>query len=237
MAVTFKQLLNRCLRVTGEDEIDDSTTAVSDKQQLLIAEMANQIKEEVEAAHNWRALRQSVSVTLAASANSGVISEANERSRVVRIMEPYYGQEIPLVWDTTDSSNPSQLYELDLPELLRRRQMNQQTGDVCYFALDNAAGDVLNLEVYPTPAASTTVTLMLVIPQDRLDAAVTADLVTNIKIPTRPIELGLIRYILEERGEELGINSRFSEEKEYTALADAVALDLAEQGGLNLVPE
>ena len=47
MAVTFRQLLDRALRITGEDEIGDSVTEVSDTQQLLIAEMANQIKEEV----------------------------------------------------------------------------------------------------------------------------------------------------------------------------------------------
>ncbi len=50
MAVTFKQLLNRALRITGEAEIASTTTEVSDTNHLLIAEMASQIKEEVEAA-------------------------------------------------------------------------------------------------------------------------------------------------------------------------------------------
>jgi len=238
MAVTFKQLLNRALRITGEDEIADATDAVTDKQQLIVAEMCNQIKEEVEAAHNWRALRQTVTVALTGSDPNAVITEANERSRVVRLMEPHYGREVPLVWDITDSSNPTPLWELDLPELLRRREMNPDTeNDPGWFALDNSSGDVLNLEVYPTPTGSRTIKLMLIIPQARLDAADTDDLVTAIKVPTRPIELGLIRYILEERGEELGINSQFSEEKEGKAIRDAVSLDLAEQGDMSLVPE
>ena len=234
MAVTFKQLLNRALRIAGEDEIADATTTVSDTQQLLVAEMANQIKEEVEAAHNWRALRQTVSVAFTAATNSATISEADERSRVVRIRDNRIGA-IPLVFDVTDSSNPVQLYELDLPELLRRRTMNSTQGNVQFFALDNSAGDVLKMEVYPTPAANTTISAMLIIPQARLDAADATDLATNIKIPVRPIELGLIRYILEERGEELGINSMFSEQKEAQALADAIALDVAEQGGVDLM--
>lgn len=234
MAVTFKQLLNRALRIAGEDEIADATTTVTDTQQLLVAEMANQIKEEVEAAHNWRALRQTVSIAFSASVNSATISEANEQSRVVRVRDNAVG-EIPLVFDVTDSSNPVQLYELDLPELLRRRTMNSTTGNVQFFALDNTSGDVLKMEVYPTPTASTTISAMLYIPQARLDAGDATDLVTNIKIPVRPIEIGLIRYILEERGEELGINSMFSEQKEAKALADAISLDIAEQGGVDLM--
>lgn len=237
MAVTFKQLLNRALRVTGEDEIADSTTAVTDTQQLLVAEMANQIKEEVEAAHNWRALRQTVTVSLA-SANNATITEANERSRIVRIQEPLRGKEVALCFDVTDSSNPFVLHELDLAELLYRREMDPDTtSDPYCFALDNSSGDVLDLHVYPTPSDTRSIKLMLVIPQPRLDAGDTTDLATNIKVPTRPIEMGLIRYILEERGEELGINSQFSEEKEMKALRDAVSLDAAEQGDYNLVPE
>lgn len=237
MAVTLKQLLNRALRITGEDEISDSTTEVNDPNQLIVAEMANQIKEEVEAGHNWRALRQTVTVAMA-SVNSAAITEADEKSRVVRIQEPMHGREVALVFDITDANSPSMLVEMDLPELIRRRTMNPNTTqDPTYFALDNAAGDVLNIEVYPTPNTTRTIQLTLVIPQARLDAADTTDLTTAIKVPVRPIELGLIRYILEERGEELGINSQFSEEKEGIALRDAISLDVAESGGINLVPE
>jgi hypothetical protein len=234
MATTFRQLLNRALRLTGEPLISDAVAQASDENHLIIAEMANQIKEEVEAAHNWRALRQTVTVSLAA-VNSGIITEANENSRVVRVQEPLHGQEVPLAWDITDSSNPTPLWELDLPELLRRREMNPDTTtDPAYFALDNSSGDVLNLEVYPTPADTRSIKLMLII---RLDAGDSTGIDTTIKVPTRPILLGLIRYIMEERGEELGINSQFSEEKEYKALQDAISLDLTESGGLNLVPE
>lgn len=236
MAVTLKQLLNRALRITGEDEIDASVTEVSDKEQLLVAEMANQIKEEVEAAHNWRALRQTVTVAFAQSVNTGTITEANERSRVVRVMNQLRSKIIPLVFDITDTSTPHPLKELDLADLLYRRKMGTTTESRPeFFSLDNSSGDVLKLEIHPTPEGAKTIEVTLVIPQDRLDAAVTADLATSIKVPVRPIELGLIRYILEERGEELGINSRFSEEKEMKALQDAVSLDAEEQGAYNLM--
>lgn len=237
MAVTFKQLLNRALRLTGEDEISSATSAVSDTQQLMIAEVANEIKEEVEAAHNWRALRQTVTVAFAASETDNAITEANERSRMVRIQDPLRGREVPLAFDITDTSNPVPLYELDLADLLYRRKMNTTSeSDPCAFALDNTSGDGLSVHLYPTPADARTIELTLIIPQARLDAADATDLATTIKIPVRPITLGLVRYILEERGEELGINSAYSEEKEFKALQDAVALDAAESGDYNLVP-
>ena len=237
MAVTFKQLLNRALRLTGEDEIDSATTTLTDSQHLMVAEVANEIKEEVEAAHNWRALRQTVTVAFSASEDNNTITEADERSRVIRIMDPLRGYETPLVFDITDSSNPVPLKELDLPDLLYRQITDTSENDPAFFALDNSSGDVLQVYVSPTPADARTIQLSLFIPQARLDGEVAADLATNIKVPVRPITLGLVRWILEERGEELGINSQYSEEKEFKALQDAVALDAAESGQYNLVPQ
>lgn len=237
MAVTFKQLLNRALRMTGEDVIADATTEVTDTYQLKVAEVANEIKEEVEAAHNWRSLRQTVTVAFSASETSNTITEADERSRMVRIFEPARCEEVPLAFDITDTNAPVPLKELDLADLLYRRKMaTTTTGDPWAFALDNTSGDVLKVQLYPTPADARTIELTLVIPQARLDAGNSTDLATSIKVPVRPITLGLIRWILEDRGEELGINSQYSEEKEAQALRDSIALDAAEQGEYNLVP-
>jgi hypothetical protein len=235
MAVTLKQLLNRALKICAEDTIDTGSNFLTDQYQIMLSEVANELKEEVEDAHNWRALRQQVTVSLA-SLNSGTITEANERSRVMRIHEPHYGELVPLVFDITDSNSPNRLYELDLPELLRRRTMDTSNpNDPQYFAIDNSSGDVLKLEVYPTPSDTRTIQLDLIIPQDRLDGTDSTDLATNIKVPVRPIVMGLVRYILEERGEELGINSMYSEERETRALQDAIARDRAEAGDDSLV--
>jgi hypothetical protein len=235
MAVTLKQLLNRALKICAEDTIDTGSNFLTDQYQIMLSEVANELKEEVEDAHNWRALRQQVTVSLA-SVNSGTITEANERSRVMRIHEPHYGELVPLVFDITDSNSPNRLYELDLPELLRRRTMDTSNpNDPQYFAIDNSSGDVLKLEVYPTPSDTRTIQLDLIIPQDRLDGTDSTDLATNIKVPVRPIVMGLVRYILEERGEELGINSMYSEERETRALQDAIARDRAEAGDDSLV--
>jgi hypothetical protein len=235
MAVTFKQLLNRALKITSEDQIDTGSVILTDTVHIMLAEVAMELKEEVEDAHNWRALRQQVTVSLA-SVNNNTITEANERSRLLRIHEPHYGELVPLVFDITDASSPSRMYELDLPELLRRRTMDPDTvADPLYFAIDNSAGDVLTLHVHPTPNDTRTIQLDMIIPQDRLDGEQSADLATTIKVPVRPITMALVRYILEERGEEIGINSQYSEEKEGIALRDAISRDLAESGEDSLV--
>ena len=236
MAVTFKQLLNRALRVTGEDTIPDAATTVDDTYILKVAEVANQIKEEVEDAHNWRGLitRLSTGLTL----ETTPIGFTNARSRVLRVHEPQYDRLVPLVIDQTDSTAPYYLYELDLYELYRRRDMDTSSGnEPQYFAISQDPGDdQIQLELYPSPTDTRTVVTYLVVPQDRLDATDSTDLATNIYVPARPIELGLIRWILEDRGEELGINSQYSEEKYYTALQDAIAMDAAEMGEPQLVP-
>jgi hypothetical protein len=238
MATTFKQLLNRALRITGEDEIPSGESVLTDDNHLLVAEVANEIKEEVEAAHNWRALRQTVTVAFSASETVNTITEANERSRMVRIQDPLRGRELALAYDITDTTSPVTLHELDLADLIHRRKMNPNVEqDPWAFALDNTEGDVLKVQLFPTPADARTIELTLVIPQSRLDGTVADDLADNIMVPVRPITLGLIRWILEERGEELGVNSQYSEEKEMKALWDAVSLDSAEQGDYNLVPE
>jgi hypothetical protein len=54
-------------------------------------------------------------------------------------------------------------------------------------------------------------------------------------IPSRPLEIAAIWYALEERGEELGANAMFTEERFRKALDDAIARDDAEQGGNDLL--
>lgn len=237
MAVTFKELLNRALKITGEEQIDTGSVILTDDVHIMLAEVAMELKEEVEDAWNWRSLRQQVTVAFATGETNNDITEANERSRLLRIHEPHHERLIPLVFDITDASNPTYLTELDLPELLRRRTMDPDTtGDPCFFAIDNSSGDTLTLHIHPKTDGAKTIQLDMIIPQARLDGTQSADLATNIKVPVRPITMALVRYILEERGEELGINSAYSEEREARALRDAISRDMAEVGEDSLVP-
>jgi hypothetical protein len=80
MAVTLKELLNRALKITTSDTIDTGANILSGDVEIMLGEVANELKEEIEDAHNWRALRQEVTISLSASENSKTITEAYPRT-------------------------------------------------------------------------------------------------------------------------------------------------------------
>ena len=234
MATTYRQLLNNVLIALGEDQISGATASITSKYHLLLGLFANQMKEIVEEQHNWRALRTTISVTVPASTTSGTITGANERSRLYRWQDEMSGEEVPLVFDVTDPNNPYRLYEMDAAELLKRITLDTSNGNdpQCFF-IDNTGEDAMSIRVWPTPTDERTIQVTMVVPQDRLDAG---DLDVNIKVPSRPIEVGVIWYALEERGEELGVNGLFNQEAFDRSLGAAIARDAAEQGEYQLVP-
>ena len=234
MATTFKQVINKVLERIGEDTISASISSLNDTYHLLLASIVNDVKEQVEDAHNWRALRQFINVTIPAQAVSAAVTGANESSRVIRIQQAEKGI-TPLVFDITDADNPVPLIELDLAELLYHDTMNpNQYQEPGYFAVDNSEGDVLNLYVYPRPAEERTIKLGLFVPQGYIEST---ELDTEIKVPVRPLIVGSVWYALEERGEELGVNALFSEQRFRDALDSAIARDSAESGdSYELVP-
>lgn len=235
MAVTYKDVINRVLRALGEDEIDAGTSTLSSTYHKLLGLFVNQILEECEDAHNWRALRSTQQVTVSSGTNNVALAgTVSERCRVLREYDAANYTTRALCFDVTDSSNPLQLWEMDLTELLRRAAMDTTSSSTTqYFALDQTAEGGVKLYVYPTVSQNRTIDITIINPQAYL---ADSDLATNIKIPTRPVILGATWWALEERGEELGVNALFSEQKFRNALQDAVARDAAEQGGYNLVP-
>lgn len=235
MATTFRELTNRVLQVLGEDEIASGVSEITDTYQKLVATFVNQIKEEVEDAHNWRKLRTSVDVVIPADTSSATIMGTNERSRLLREYDPIMGIERPVVVDVTTPGQEFPMQETDLSRLLYLTDVNTVTNSRYspQFAIDDTSGDTLDLFVYPTATVERTYRVKLIVPQDRI-AFTAPD--TNLTVPVRPIELGALWYALEERGEELGVSSVFSERKYRQALDDAIARDAADQGGYNLVP-
>jgi len=235
---TMREITNRVLQVLGEDEIPTGDSEVTDKYQKLVYTFVNQIKEEVEDATNWRALKNIELMTLLVSTDNLVIAGTNDRTRLLREYNAVSGIENPICIDVTNPDAPQNIREQDLTHLLRDTYLSLQLDDAANapsrFALDSdpATGAVvfrvrrpLNLE--------RSIYIALIQPQDRFDFD---DIDTHVKVPARPIEMGALWYALEERGEELGVNGVFSQTKYRDALDDAVSKDQAEQGGLNLVP-
>lgn len=235
MAVTYRQMINRTLSILTEDEVSDTATELSTQYHKLVGQFVNQIKEEVEDSTNWRKLRHVETVTVLAGDTTVTVPNTNERSRLYREHNELAGRERPLVFDITNPNSPFPIEERDLPTLLYQRTLDPGATNTFFvwFSIDDTAGDLVDLQVYPAPTTDRTVSVTMITPQDRI---ANDDLDSIILVPSRPIEYGSIWYGLEERGEELGVNAIFTEEKFRNALDDAVARDVAEQGGLQLVP-
>ncbi len=250
---TLQTVLNRVLVSLREPTITSGTTVLTDAYQLLLLEFFNQIRERLEDECDWRCLQQTYTVTIAANTNCVAISGSNERSRILRVsarnaggycsssyfQRPILGvdAQVPLVFDITQPSSPQALAEMSIGMLNYNNtaQANLTANVPTAFAIgqanaDNGAGGEGEawLYVYPTPSTARTIQLTMITPELTYEPT---DVNRNIYIPTVPIVKGLQWMAREERGEELGANSLYSQDQFDCAVNDAVSREVMAQGG------
>lgn len=228
---TVRTVLNRVLTATGNAAIGSAITTIADPYQLMLLEFLNQFKEEIEGAHQWRSLVQTLPVTIASGTNSQLIASTNERSRLVRVPDPQGNQFVPLVFDITVTAYPIPLIEMEMQEIRYRILQDStanQTTQPSYFALDSdAATGQQVLYVWPQPNTTRNCQVTLVVPQATLTST---DLDTNIKIPTTALQRGLTWLVREERGEEIGPSGMFTEQRWIIALDEEISRDRVASG-------
>ena len=254
MAVnTFRTILNNVLTNIGETTVPAASAALSDTYQLQVANFINKFKEEVENAGRWRAHWLTMNIAYLANVNTQQIKDsvsgayATSRSKLVRMMDPRMGRELGLVFDITSFGIPFPLYEVPMATLIYQNTLLNQ-GVLQYsthYAIQDSGNDTVNLLVYPGAGTPRTIQITMCVPQTRIDATVSGSSVypwlgscgldTPIMVPAEPIEIGASWYALKERGEELGTDSLFTEERFRVALDDAVSRDIGEQGDLQMV--
>lgn len=229
---TYRVILNRVLRAVGEDEIDSSETELTTDYHKLIGELVNQFKDEIEDSHQWRDLQQTHTASITGGTQIATVVNATDRSRLMRARSEC--GPVPVVFDVTTASNPIPLTEVPLAELEYRIASDYPgtASEPSVFALLAGTDETLQIKVYPKPTGNRSLTLQMYTPQAFLADA--GDLDTVVKIPSRPLIMGAVWYALEERGEEMGTNAMFSEERYRKALDDAIARDAEEQGGYEL---
>lgn len=228
---TVRTVLNRVLTATGNAAIGSAITTIADPYQLMLLEFLNQFKEEIEGAHQWRSLVQTLPVTISSGTNSQLIASTNERSRLVRVPDPQGNQFVPLVFDITVTAYPIPLIEMEMQEIRYRILQDStanQTTQPSYFALDSdAATGQQVLYVWPQPNTTRNCQVTLVVPQATLTST---DLDTNIKIPTTALQRGLTWLVREERGEEIGPSGMFTEQRWIIALDEEISRDRVASG-------
>jgi hypothetical protein len=235
MAQTLRTVLNRVLRPLGEPVVATGTSELTEDYHLKVTDFINLVKEEIEEAHQWRSLMQTITGTVNAAAYSVVLSGTNERTRLMRLAQSEDGQLQPLIFDVTDTNNPFPMLEIDLAEMKAKHALAPDSvTSPGQFAL-GVNGDAIELFVYPPASVNRNYQLHMIVPQAYLTG--TTDLDTVLLIPYRPLVMGTLAYAYEDRGEELGPNSLYSMDNYQRALDSAIALDNGEQGdAYELVP-
>lgn len=213
---TAQDLLNNVLRGLRRDVL--TTASTTNSYQLMLLQYLNIAKSQIEQKWAWMALRQTVTVTIAASTQVFTLSAAGaadvdviEGSRLLYEKHSQFGDSevadkdggaVPQVWDTTDSDE----YRLEeIPweqfERLRLTDDNETTDKPQAFAL-RYTGGYYQLGLWPMASGSRTLSMRFVIPQ--ADIPNTAMTAYTLTIPSQPVWMRALWMAAEERGEDVG---------------------------------
>lgn len=239
---TTNDLMNKVL--TGLRQfslkLDPATISTTDDYLLMILQFVNEAKEEIEeSGWSWRALRKTVTVTLAPSTVEYDLTiagaadvDTNDRSRLLYEnnatgSESFYQSSMskPQCFDVTDSDE-FRLTEITQEKMERRHftDSDETSSRPQYFAWYNDS-DSTRIKVWPTPSEARTLKVRMYIPQIELaDDALT----TVVSIPSRPIWTLALFKANQERGDELG--------KEGSALHRAALDAHGAASGIEMTP-
>ena len=212
--MTYLQIINTVLRRLREDSLTswsgnliDSVTA-SDYQ-IMIGDIVNEAKREVEDAWNWQILRASPTVTTVADTQSYTLTGNNERSKILMAQEQSNGTILQEMADRylQFTKYPTSAVQKTIPHYYSVTGIDSSTG-------------YLNIEFDPVPDAAYNITFRVVNPQDDLSEAATV-----LKVPHQPVILGALARAISERGEDGGQMSDMVAAQYQFALADAIQIE------------
>lgn len=237
---TALDLLNNVLRGLRRDVLNAVTT--TDSYQLLLIQMLNTAKRQIETRWDWQALRTTVTVTLAAGTETYTLSAAGsanvdvtDRARLLYEKQVQYGGS----WDTYETSTYSagvqpQVFDttgtaeyrlVEIPwerfERLRLTDDNTQN-QPAYFALRRTSG-YMQLGVWPQPSGTRTLSMRFVIPQ----AVIPSTFMTGytLSIPDAPVWTQVVARAAAERGEDVGRDVSALQDEADQELYDAISLE------------
>jgi hypothetical protein len=205
--MAYRALINKVLTRLREDTISanwsgaisDSTTL--DDYEILIGELVNEAKEVVEDAWNWSVLRSIVPITTSSDTPTYTITGANDRSRVLQVI---------------DDTNNAELSQMSDSLFYNYTYVGTQTNNrpTSYRLNGN------DISFYQTPDATYTIQAHMLIPQSDLSLAT-----DTLTVNERVVVLGAYALALNERGEDSGTLSDTAAQRFNNALVDAISQD------------
>lgn len=213
--MTFGELINKVLRALREDTI---TTSFAEAYPTLVAQIVNEVKEDIEDLGAWYALRTTVNTSTAAdTATIDLTSSTTERSYLLQ------SQNRGMAF-VVESGRETQLRLVDKPELDAITALagtNVSHTLPLYVAFSRATGG-LTAHFWPVPDVVYDVRFVFVVPQE--DMTATTDTIT---IPGGPIWREAIVRCMEERGEEFSGSLESVRARANRALTSAMLMDFA----------
>jgi len=215
---TYLSVVNSVLRRLREREVSSVNNTFYSR---LVGELVNDVKREVEDAHNWTHLRDTVQI----ATQNGVFRYTLEGAgRRFRILEDYNGK--PSVFNDTDDvplmKAPSSRW------MTRQLNENDTTpGRPHWFDINgfDDDGDPI-VDLFHIPDAVYEINVDIIAPQDNLLTNGNDD-DTIIKVPSQPVILGAWSRSIYERGEDNGYLSDLAYRDFQAALADAISWDIS----------
>jgi hypothetical protein len=203
MATTYLQLVNNVLVRLRETEV----SSVGDTPySSLIGVFVNDAKREIEDAHEWNVLTQTIVLPTVAGTRNYTLTGSGQRFRTVDVLNDT--EDVPMKQVPTNWMN-------------RRYYLGTtQNAAPVYYNYNGISGDDTQVDVWPQPDGVYSLRFELVIPQADLSADADA-----LLVPHHLVQMLAYAKAVGERGEDGG--STFSEiyQQYRLALADAVAIE------------
>jgi len=204
MATTYLQAVNSVLRRLRETEV---ATVSATNYSKLIGEFINDAKISVEAAYNWNALANTITLTTVGGTYNYTLTDSGMRFKVQD------------VWNDTKDSR------LRLaPATWMNQQLiitSPQQGSPAYYNFkgQDANGDT-QVNLFPVPDGVYSIKFNVFLPQPVLSSDATV-----IKVPADVVIQNAYARALVERGEDNGLASSEAYALAKTLMADYIALE------------
>jgi len=208
--VTVLNVVNKVLTRLRESKA--SALADSDYA-LLVLDLVNDAKREVEDAFNWSSIKDTISLQMTAgqttvSVADGGSKETTERTRIVQ------------VYNLTEDCYLRQRTREHIRVLANE---NNDQGNPDFFAINGVdSNQRLSLEIWRPPEATNTMEITVYNPQEDFTSGDEDEL---ILAPWRPIYLRALQLAIRERGDDSGLSSPEAFAEYMTALNDAIAYE------------
>lgn len=200
--MTYLEIVNRVLRRLRENEV---SSVQETPYSILIGDLVNVVKREVEDAWDWGALRTTLTATTTDSLFNYVLVDSTSRIRILEVIndtDNFFMQQRSTRW-------------FDQQFLLN----NQQKGSPLYYNFNgiDSNGDS-QLDFFPIPDGVYDIRVNCVVPQQ--------ELVSNtdvIQVPATLIIEGVVARAISERGDDGGYQEQ---EARYRSMAsDLIAAE------------